>query len=93
MDISIVAGVTALIFDCCVAPSQLLYLVKTRKTEGIFILTYIFLVLAMGLYFVHAYMISDVIFMIATAVSCAIDLVILILLLKWRKRNGKEKNR
>ena len=93
IDMSSIAGVIGLTLDILVAPTQLLYLLKTRQVSGIFIGTYIFLVGAMLFYLLHAVLIHDLIFTIAMSVSLVTDLIILVLLLKWRKRSGKEKNR
>tara|TARA_Y100000310_G_scaffold329415_1_gene399219 strand:+ start:231 stop:488 length:258 start_codon:yes stop_codon:yes gene_type:complete len=67
-----------------VAPPQLIKIIKGGGTRGISLLTYSFLVLAIGCYLVHAIHIADPVFITAQSLNITVNAVILILLIKGR---------
>jgi len=71
-------------FGLLVAPPQLWKIIKTGKTEGISLCTYIFLTLALICYLVHAICIKDAVFITAQSVNLVTNSVILWLLIKQR---------
>lgn len=77
------AGVVA---GLCVAPPQLIKIIKTNSTQGISIFTYSALVLALAFYLLHAIYIRSPVFVTAQAVNLVTNTTILIFLIKRRKR-------
>jgi len=69
-------------FGLLVAPPQLWKILKTGKTEGISLPTYIFLTLALICYLIHAICIKDAVFITAQSVNLVTNSIILYLLMR-----------
>ncbi len=69
-------------FGLLVAPPQLYKILKHKKTQGISLLTYIALVLALLCYLIHAIIIKDAVFITAQSVNLVTNSIILYLLVK-----------
>jgi len=69
-------------FGLLVAPPQLYKILKTGKTEGISLCTYVFLTLALLCYLVHAILIKDAVFITAQSINLVTNSVILYLLVR-----------
>lgn len=65
-----------------VAPPQLIKILKTGKTEGISLLTYLFLTCALICYLWHSFYIHSVVFQVAQGVALVVNGAILCLLVK-----------
>ena len=74
-------GVLAGLF---VAPFQLIKIIRTGKTDGISIPTYIALCFALLCYLIYAVYIKDAVFITAQSINTAVNGVILILLIRSR---------
>jgi len=70
-----------------VAPPQLIKILKSKNTNGISLMTYTFLCLALVFYLIHAINIRDAVFITAQAVNITVNTTILILLFKRRNRS------
>jgi len=79
-------GWFGVLFGFFVAPAQLLRILRTGETRGISLCTYIFLLLALTCYLIHAIMIQDPTFIVAQAINIISNAAILIILL--RRRGG-----
>lgn len=75
-------------FGLMVAPPQLWKILKTGKTDGISLLTYSFLFLALVCYLIHAIYINDIVFITAQSINITTNSVILGLLIKHRISNS-----
>jgi len=75
-------GWFGVLFGLFVAPAQLLRILRTGETRGISLCTYIFLLLALTCYLVHAIMIQDPVFIVAQAINMLSNAAILIILLR-----------
>lgn len=69
-------------FGLCVAPPQLLKIIRTGNIDGISVVTYTFLSLALLCYLFHAIYIGSVVFIVAQSVNLVTNGVILALLIK-----------
>jgi len=85
MEITTLIGFIGLFFSIFVAPPQLIKIVKSRKTGGVSILTYLLLCFVMICYFIHALAIKDVIFAISNGLNFIVNFTILICLFKYKK--------
>ena len=79
-----IIGWLGVAFGLLVAPPQLYKILKKRNTNGISLLTYIFLCLALVAYLIHAINIQDPVFIVAQSVNITVNFVILILLLRHK---------
>lgn len=69
-------------FGLMVAPPQLIKIIKTGKTSGISLLTYIALCAALLCYLLYAISIKDAVFMTAQSINLVTNSVILFLLIR-----------
>ncbi|KKL71929.1 hypothetical protein LCGC14_2089980 [marine sediment metagenome] len=74
-------GWLGVLFGLAVAPPQLLRIVMTGQTEAISVVTYIFLLLAMTCYLLHAVHIKSKVFITAQAINLGVNFVILMYLI------------
>ena len=72
-------------FGLLVAPPQLYKILKTRKIDGISLVTYVFLCLALLCYLIHAIYIESPVFITAQSINLVTNSAILVMLIK-RKR-------
>ena len=86
MDIGYLIGFLGIALGLCVAPPQLLKIIKTGKTGDISLMTYIFLILAISCYLWHAIYIESVVFQIAQTVNLTTNTIVLCLLIKGRNK-------
>lgn len=68
-------------FVMMVSPSQLIRILTTGQTEGISVLTYIFLTLGVTCYLIHAIHIKSVVFTVAQITNLIPTIWVLVLLL------------
>lgn len=78
-DFGYIVGWVALIFGIAVPIPQLYRMIKTGKSKDVSSLTYVFLVLAMTGYLLHAIYIHAVIFIVAQSVNLTLNSVILVI--------------
>ncbi len=69
-------------FGFLVGPAQLWRILRTGKVEGISLMTYVFLCLALVCYLIHAICIKDMVFIVAQSVNLCVNTIILCRLLK-----------
>ena len=79
-------GWAGVAFGLLVAPPQLYKILRTKQTNGISLVTYTFLCLALVCYLVHAVFIKDAVFITAQAVNIVVNFTILVLL--FRRKNA-----
>lgn len=77
-------GWLGVVFGLLVAPPQLIKIIRTGKTDGISLMTYTFLALALTCYLIHAISIGSVVFVVAQSINLITNGVILGLLIKHR---------
>jgi len=65
-----------------VGPPQLYKIIKTKRVDGISIMTYLFLCLALICYLIHAIEIRSPVFVTAQSINLVVNSVILILLVR-----------
>lgn len=80
-------GWVGVFFGFMVGPAQLVRLLRTHETRGISHVTYYCLVVALAAYFIHALELKDAVFIVSNGVSLVVNLLVLVLLIKW-SRNG-----
>jgi uncharacterized protein with PQ loop repeat len=78
-------GWLGVICGLAVGPFQLYKIIRTGKTTGISLPTYVTLCLAMTFYLIHAIQINDAVFITAQSSNLVVNSIILILLV----RDGK----
>jgi len=78
-------GVIGIIFAQLVVWPQLFKVIKTKQVKDVAVWTYIFLVVAVLLYTIHAVIIGDLIFMITNGLSFLTNSVLLFLIIKYKK--------
>lgn len=71
-------------FGLFVAPPQLWKIIKTKRTDGISLMTYIFLFLALLCYLIHAIYIKSPVFVVAQSINLTTNGIILWLLIRSR---------
>jgi uncharacterized protein with PQ loop repeat len=81
-----IVGWIGVILGLFVAPPQLLKILKNGHTQGISLITYTFLCLALVCYLLHAIYIESTVFIVAQSINLVTNVSILILLLKYRRR-------
>lgn len=81
-------GWLGLVFEAMVGPSQLIKLVKTQQTRAISKWVYIYLTCALTCYLIYAISIANAVFIVANAVGIVINLTVLGLLLRYRRRGA-----
>lgn len=69
-----------------VAPAQLVRILKTKEVEGISLCTYIFLVLALFCYLIHAIAINDPVFITAQSINIISNIIVLFFIIKYGKK-------
>ena len=74
-------GWLGVLFGFLVAPPQLYKIIATGQTQAISLVTYIFLMLAMTCYLIHAIHIRSKVFIAAQAINLTVNGIILALLL------------
>ena len=84
MEFGYVIGWVGVFFGLLVAPPQLIKILRSGKTEGISVLTYIFLTCALACYVWHSFYINSVVFQVAQSIGLTVNLTILYLLVKSR---------
>ena len=80
-----IIGWLGVVFGLLVAPPQLHKIITTRKTAGISLCTYIFLVCALVCYLIHAIDIKDAVFIVAQSINLTVNSVVLFYLVKYRR--------
>lgn len=80
-----IVGWLGVVFGLCVAPPQLWKILKTKKTDGISLLTYSFLCLALFCYLLYAVFIKDAVFITAQLINLTLNTAILFLLIRNRE--------
>ena len=93
MDFGYLAGWVALGFGVLVAPAQLIKILRTGRTDGISLWTYIFLCLALMGYLIHAIYISAPVFIVSNFLGLTINSIILTMLWRRRRLNGYSNKR
>ena len=85
-------GWVGVFWGLLVAPPQLWKIIKTGRTDGISLMTYIFLFLALLCYLIHAISIKSPVFVVAQSLNLVTNGIILWLLIKARlcALGGKE---
>ena len=86
MEVGYLIGWCGVGLGLAVAPPQLLKIKRTGRVDGISFHTYLFLVLALSCYLIHAIYIGSVVFQVAQASNLIVNSIILNIL--WRHRNG-----
>ena len=76
-------------FGLCVAPPQLIKIVKTGKTGAISLPTYISLCCALLCYLIYAIYIKDAVFITAQSINLVTNSVILGFLIKGKRIKAK----
>ncbi len=71
-------------FGLFVAPPQLIKILRSKKTDGISLTTYVFLFLALICYLIHAIYINSTVFIVAQSINLVTNSIILGLLIKNR---------
>lgn len=82
MELLYIIGWIGVVCGLLVAPPQLIKILKTGKTSGISLLTYIALCAALFCYLLYAISIKDAVFMTAQSINLATNSVILVLLIR-----------
>jgi len=72
-------------FGLLVAPAQLIKIIRTGKTDGISLVTYIALCLALLCYLLYAICIKDAVFITAQSINLSVNGAILVLLVRNRR--------
>jgi uncharacterized protein with PQ loop repeat len=72
-------------FGLLVAPAQLWKIIKTGKTDGISLITYMALCLALLCYLLYAIAIRDTVFITAQSINLSVNGAILIALIRDRR--------
>lgn len=72
-------------FGLLVAPPQLLKIIKTGKTDGISLITYTALCMALMCYLLYAICIKDPVFITAQSINLSVNGAILVLLIKKKR--------
>ena len=85
MTLGVLVGWLGVAFGLLVAPPQLIKIIKNHNTQGISILTYTALVLALTCYLVHAVYIHSPVFIAAQAINLVTNSAIWVLLIRRRK--------
>lgn len=80
----ILIGIAGIIFGLMVAPPQLIKIIRSGKTDGISLHTYVFLVCAMVCYLIHAVAIKDAVFVVAQSLNLITNSIILVYLVRGR---------
>ena len=84
MELGFLIGWLGALFIVCVAPPQLLKILRSKKTEGVSLWTYIFLVAAVICYTIHAIHIGAVVFIVTNGFGVLVNGTILIFLIRGR---------
>lgn len=77
-------GIMGICLGFLVAPPQLVKIIRTGKVDGISLMTYIFLCLALICYLLHAIYIKSPVFIVAQSINLISNSIILWLLIKAR---------
>ncbi len=88
MEFGYLVGWIGLGFGVLVPLPQLYRMIKTKKSNDVSTLTYVFLCLAMIGYLIHAIYISAPVFIVAQAFNLTNNSVILIILLRRKLKYG-----
>lgn len=81
MELGNLIGYLGILCGFLVAPPQLYKLIKS-KSNGVSKMTYIFLVLALTCYLIHAIYIQSIVFTIAQSLNLVVNGIILIVLIR-----------
>ncbi len=84
MEVGYVAGWLGVICGFAVAPPQLIKILRSKNTDGISLMTYVFLFLALICYLIHAIYINSTVFIVAQSINLVTNSIILGLLIKNR---------
>mgnify|MGYP001604601788 CR=1 FL=1 len=77
-----IVGYLGILSGLMVAPPQLLKILRTKNIDGISYTTYVFLVLALILYLLHAIYIQSPVFIVAQSLNLVSNTAILIIMLR-----------
>jgi len=86
MDFGYIVGWMGVAFGLLVAPPQLIKIIKTGKTDGISLLTYMALCMALTCYLIYAISIHDPVFITAQSINLCVNSAVLVLLIKNRRK-------
>ena len=77
-----IVGYLGILSGLLVAPPQLLKILRTKNIDGISYTTYVFLVLALILYLLHAIYIQSPVFIVAQSLNLVSNTAILVIMLR-----------
>ena len=85
LDLGYIIGYVGVVAGLFVAPAQLIRILRTKCVAGISITTYLFLILALICYLLHAIYIRSEVFILAQCVNLVVNTAIFVLLVRGRK--------